>query len=502
MVELWAKDFDRGAFDNCTPQAKLYFTFRDGSNATHPVLTRLNDDHYFKGAGQNATSAEYNQGKAYRWLPASRSAGKIFTAAGDFNVDVMVWDEQFNVDFCTVGLKIIDNNAPGARIAGAVNTPVNQAVKDVDINVTMVENVNVKASAKTAANGKYVADVIGTLNYNVKPNKVDNAGNGVSTLDLVLIQRHILGVTSMTDKFKLMAADANKDGNVTASDLVELRRLILGINSTMDAWRFDPEVRTINEATGDITGQDFVAVKVGDVNGSVVLNAGNDAVEPRTAKNAILAIEDRNVVAGEVVTIPVMASDFSEIAGYQFTMNLNGATLTEVAAGSIEVNAGNIATPSAGVVTMSYNANEAVTAKKDDVLFTLTVKVSENGQLSEMIAINSSVTKAESYDANLNVGNVSLEFRTGVVAGIELFQNEPNPFRGQTTVNFMMPAAAKTTLSVFDVTGKVVAVRNIDAVKGLNSEIFTREQLGATGVLYYTLESGDFTATKKMIIVE
>ncbi|MBK6499022.1 MAG: hypothetical protein IPG00_13005 [Saprospiraceae bacterium] len=27
MVELWAKDFDKGAFDNCTPQSKLYFTF-------------------------------------------------------------------------------------------------------------------------------------------------------------------------------------------------------------------------------------------------------------------------------------------------------------------------------------------------------------------------------------------------------------------------------------------------------------------------------------------
>ncbi|MBL0101774.1 MAG: T9SS type A sorting domain-containing protein [Saprospiraceae bacterium] len=81
-------------------------------------------------------------------------------------------------------------------------------------------------------------------------------------------------------------------------------------------------------------------------------------------------------------------------------------------------------------------------------------------------------------------------------------QNEPNPFKGQTTVSFVMPEAATATLSVYDVTGKVVTVRNIDANKGLNSEIFTREQLGATGVLYYTLKSGDFTATKKMIIIE
>jgi len=122
--------------------------------------------------------------------------------------------------------------------------------------------------------------------------------------------------------------------------------------------------------------------------------------------------------------------------------------------------------------------------------------------VSEMITLNSAVTKAESYNSDLKVGSVSLSVRTAPVAGIELFQNEPNPFRGQTTVSFTMPEAGAATLSVYDMTGKLVVVRNIDASKGLNSEIFTKEQLGVSGVMYYTLESGDFTATKKMIIVE
>ncbi|MFZ1526487.1 MAG: T9SS type A sorting domain-containing protein, partial [Saprospiraceae bacterium] len=94
------------------------------------------------------------------------------------------------------------------------------------------------------------------------------------------------------------------------------------------------------------------------------------------------------------------------------------------------------------------------------------------------------------------------EVRTAPATAISLMQNEPNPFKGQTTVSFMMPDAAAATLSVYDVTGKVVSVRNINANKGLNSEVFTREQLGASGVMYYTLKSGDFTATKKMIIIE
>ncbi|MEZ4909249.1 MAG: hypothetical protein R2774_00140 [Saprospiraceae bacterium] len=59
MVELWAVDFNKGSFDNCTPQSKLYYTFE----GTHPVLSRLNQEHYFKGLGQNATVNEYNQVK-------------------------------------------------------------------------------------------------------------------------------------------------------------------------------------------------------------------------------------------------------------------------------------------------------------------------------------------------------------------------------------------------------------------------------------------------------
>ena len=94
------------------------------------------------------------------------------------------------------------------------------------------------------------------------------------------------------------------------------------------------------------------------------------------------------------------------------------------------------------------------------------------------------------------------DVRTLPITNIELYQNEPNPFRGLTTVSFNMPKAAFATLSIYDVTGKLVTVRNIDAVKGLNSEIFNREQLGSSGILYYTLESGDYSATKKMIIVE
>ena len=73
MVELWAKDFDKGAFDNCSPQSKLYFTFE----GVAPIYSRVNEEHFYKkgtAGSVNATAAEYNSGRAYKWLPNIRSA--------------------------------------------------------------------------------------------------------------------------------------------------------------------------------------------------------------------------------------------------------------------------------------------------------------------------------------------------------------------------------------------------------------------------------------------
>ncbi|MCC7445734.1 MAG: T9SS type A sorting domain-containing protein, partial [Saprospiraceae bacterium] len=188
--------------------------------------------------------------------------------------------------------------------------------------------------------------------------------------------------------------------------------------------------------------------------------------------------------------------------GFQYTMNLNGASFVSIEKGALDMSTANVGNLGNGVVTMSYAGSEGVTLNEGEVLFTMVVRGEKASKVSEIFSLTSAVTKAESYNGDLKVGAINLEVRTAPVTSIELYQNEPNPFKGQTTVSFMMPDAGAATLSVYDMTGKLVVTRSISAVKGLNSEVFTKDQLGVSGVMYYTLESGDFTATKKMIIVE
>jgi len=118
--------------------------------------------------------------------------------------------------------------------------------------------------------------------YKLELTGPDDYLNGVSTLDIVLILKHILAVNVFGNDCQKMAADVNSDGNISAFDLVLLRRLILGIDSQFSdssSWKFaGTEYIDVNGNSG--TGLSFTsgafplqslsveAVKTGDVNNS------------------------------------------------------------------------------------------------------------------------------------------------------------------------------------------------------------------------------------------
>jgi hypothetical protein len=81
-----------------------------------------------------------------------------------------------------------------------------------------------------------------------------------------------------------------------------------------------------------------------------------------------------------------------------------------------------------------------------------------------------------------------------------LEQNYPNPFNPVTTINYAIPKAGKVELKIYDVLGREVAVLvNEFKQAGSYKADFDASNL-ASGVYLYTLRSGDFTASKKMIL--
>ncbi|MEM6380803.1 MAG: hypothetical protein AAF705_21675 [Bacteroidota bacterium] len=52
--------------------------------------------------------------------------------------------------------------------------------------------------------------------------------DNITTMDLIKIQKHIVGIEPFTDPYQLLAADANRSNSVTVGDIIELRKKILG----------------------------------------------------------------------------------------------------------------------------------------------------------------------------------------------------------------------------------------------------------------------------------
>jgi hypothetical protein len=59
--------------------------------------------------------------------------------------------------------------------------------------------------------------------YSVTPYSNADPVNGVSTFDLVLMSKHILGVESLDSPYKLIAADVNRQ-RITTLDMIQIRK--------------------------------------------------------------------------------------------------------------------------------------------------------------------------------------------------------------------------------------------------------------------------------------
>ncbi len=83
-----------------------------------------------------------------------------------------------------------------------------------------------------------------------------------------------------------------------------------------------------------------------------------------------------------------------------------------------------------------------------------------------------------------------------------LAQNYPNPFNPVTNIKYSVPQNTFVKISIFDVMGREVSAPVNEYKQAGNYEInFNAENLG-TGIYYYRITAGEFTDTKKMVLIK
>ncbi len=485
-VELWASDFNLGAFDNCTAQENLLFSF--SGTAYEPNMTFTEAD-----CGLNV-------------------------------IEVYVWDEVGNNDYCTVELTVDGfncGNGERAVISGLIATENDETIDHVMVDLNE-DSQFINRLDSTSLDGLYAFnDNPMYLDYEVTPSKDEDYMNGVSTLDLLLIQKHILGVDYLDSPYQVIAADINDSESVSALDLIELRKLILAVYDELpnnESWRFVDAKQSFDDIyvpwpfnesinlpslDNDEMSENFIGVKIGDVNGSVAANANSISTEIRSAEALDFVIDDVSVVTGNSIRVDVSSNNFVEVFGYQFTLDLADLELNTIESGALNIDPSMYVVHSNGDMTFSYTNINGATFDPNDVLFTMIFDVISDNRLKNMIRLTDNITKSEAYKyESLEVIKVELSTRDSKGLAFELFQNEPNPFVDQTTIGFILPEAAHASFTLYDISGKVIKEIKSDYEAGYNTIVISKDELNISGVLYYELQSGSFIASKKMIVIE
>ena len=119
--------------------------------------------------------------------------------------------------------------------------------------------------------------------------KANSPDNGVTVLDLLALQKHLLGLALLNSVDKLFAADLNQSGNLSVLDVLYFRQLLLGYQTGFPddlSWVFypqaqafgapgvdppvvDPEPVLVRNVFAGTQSGIFRGIKMGDLNGTV-----------------------------------------------------------------------------------------------------------------------------------------------------------------------------------------------------------------------------------------
>lgn len=495
FIDIWANDFDEGSFDNCTAQEDLRISF---SSDTSDRSRRITCD-------------------------SLSSQGR-----DTFDYQMWVTDEAGNQEYCTIQLIVQDNqNVCGGTsnlkvaVGGLIKTADDREIEDVVVD--LMSNQNKMSEMMTEDDGLFAFyDLNQTEVYSVEPGRNDDHLNGVSTADLVTLQRHLLGKKELTSPYDFIAADANNSASISAGDLAELRRLILGLYNELPnntSWRFvdanqtfddnrNPWANGLNEKIEhnpimtDMMDDDFIGIKVGDLNGDVVVN-GVEANGTRSDVWIGLKTTDKFVDEGEWFEVPVMISEGESLLGIQFTLELSDAEGCILHSGQMKITDGHYHwNAEKGTLTFTWYNDEAQTFDTDEALFTLSAVSTKDQRLSGLVELTSTITKAEAYLSDLQPVGLRFQVEEAETPIARLYQNVPNPFSNSTTIGFDLSNDEMATIRVFSTDGRLVSEVVIFGKRGYNEITMEGRLLPTEGVYYYQLSSGDFVDTKKLILKE
>ncbi|MBK9337858.1 MAG: hypothetical protein IPM98_15440 [Lewinellaceae bacterium] len=451
---------------------------------------------------------------------SSGSDAQLQLPLGSHRIRWTVYDNCGNETTCEYAFRVEDPDgtcAPSVlTVSGTIKTESGAGMPDVAVELTGTHPVLPAFTqfALTDNQGVYSFSVPTASSYTIKPFLDEDPLNGVSTFDLLLINKHVLALGALPSPYKILAADANKSNTVTTFDIVEFRKLILGLYQklpVLPSWRFVPadhvfsnptapfagglpeQVTVTNLLPSDLALHNFIGFKVGDVNGNADPGFADTDADDRDRPVLYLDVADRQVTAGDEFVV-IVRSD-KTVAGLQLTLNYPGLEVLDVLPGH-----------GAGSEHFAvFNAENSLALSWEtggEAAFALRFRAHESGHLRDMLQLSNRIARSEAYSSALDLLQVALRFGGDAVsvAGVELYQNQPNPFSESTAIGLYLPAATTAALQVWDSAGRLLWSTTNAYPAGHHTVLVEGAALGGgLGILYYQLQTDTDRVVRKMV---
>ena len=383
---------------------------------------------------------------------------------------------------------------------GRVLTPNDRGVRNVRVTLTG------GSSPQTA-----VTDTLGNYSFKVLPGSYtltpaktyeQNKTNGISTLDIALIQSHILLKTPLNAAYKVIAGDVNNSSSISTSDILDLRRLILGTDTTLPnnrIWAFvDGEqtfsnivnpfpfnsTKTFTNLSGDIS-HTFRGVKIGDVNYD-----RNPMLDQAPSGDTLRLYYDWSETPDGSILVSLKSRPIEGILGYQTGLKWDAEKLEleGILSNTTGIGIGE-RWKDEGYLTLSWNDVQARGLNHTDSFELLQMKFRKTQRLDRtVLKLDTDKIQTEAFNSRFQSVGVRLtasEIKS--INGQGLLRIFPNPASREVNVEWRNERRSEATIRLLDATGRVVYIHRGFYEAGVQRHLIHKDRT-ATGAGSYIVQ--------------
>ncbi|MEP7196436.1 MAG: HYR domain-containing protein [Saprospiraceae bacterium] len=443
---------------------------------------------------------------------------------------VYVKDLSGNTALCTGRVNVDDpsgfcNNLVGGKISvnGLIRTINKSPMPNVKVNEMMTKEVSI-----TNELGNFeIKNLSNSASVEIAPYDNDNWLENLSTLDIIRIQKHILGVDMFSHPHEWIAADLNKDGRVTTNDISILRKLLLGtINEVKSntSWRFIQEGFAFNDLESPLNEEfpehiksskeletlqaNFISIKVGDVSGAAGIQ--NQSPLQRIRYYSISTTDISLPVGYKSISNFNVEQDIT-IEGYQMRVKFDpDLAVPDRIIEYSKTGEGSDMSEDQFVIKddeliISFINDFPRRLNKGDKLFSIVWNNLKKCKLSSVLretAYNGNEVYTSGYSSYPLVVHINNQENDLQSPDIEDFRLAPNPFKDNCQISFISNLEVDSYLEIISGDAKVVMSKWIPLNKGSNKILVSSNQLAGQGIYYYKFIVGDYLKKGKIVMAK